>query len=220
MAPATEDVTPLDPAPGPAPSPPLAAAVLAAGRASRFGRTKQLFQVDGEALVTRAARAALAAPAALVVVVVGHDAGQVRAVLPGDPRLAVVDNPDYPRGQGGSLRRAALAVRDLLGPSYLAVLLADMPRVTAGHLTRVYDALVEARRHGSACAAARAWHGPTGAPGHPVVFAPDVLDALCRLHDGDDAPRTLLRRLDVLRVPFDDDGVVTDIDTPDDAARY
>jgi len=195
---------------------PLAAVVLAAGQARRFGRTKQLVAIHGESLVTRAVRGALASPAVLVLVVVGHDAARVRAVLPDETRLIVVDNPAYRDGQGGSLRRAAAAVRERLGAAYLAVLLADMPRVTGEHLVRVHAALVDARREGAPYRAARAIHEPSGLPGHPVVFAPEALDALCRLPDRDDAPRNLLRALDVLHVPFDDDGVIFDIDRPGD----
>ncbi|HEX6989734.1 MAG TPA: nucleotidyltransferase family protein [Bacillota bacterium] len=195
-------------------------ALLAAGQARRFGRTKQLLRFEGEALVTRAARAALGSPASLVVAVVGHDAPRVRTALealPADPRLRVVVNPDYARGQGGSLRRAAEAVRDQLAAAYVAVLLADMPRVTGAHVAAVWGALVQTRRVGASRQAARAVHGPSGTPGHPVIFTPDALDALCRLPDGDDAPRTLLRTLDLLKVPCDDDGVIFDIDTPGDA---
>jgi len=197
---------------------PLAAVVLAAGQARRFGGTKQLVPVDGEAMVTRAVRAALASPAALVVVVTGHDADRVRPAVPQSPRLVLVDNPDYARGQGGSLRRAAETVRRRLGAAYVAVLLADMPRVTGRHVDQVHAALTRARRRGAGHRAARAVHDPSGTPGHPVVFAPEALDALCRLPDGDDAPRNLLRSLDCLQVPFDDDAVIFDVDTPGDAA--
>jgi len=133
--------------------------------------------------------------------------------------MVVIHNPAYARGQGGSLRRAAAAVRQRLGSAYVAVLLADMPRVAPRHVAHVHQSLAQARHEGAPYKAARAIHEPSGMPGHPVVFAPEALDALCRLPDGDEAPRNLLRALGALHVPFDDDGVIFDIDTPDDAAR-
>src|SRR5690606_15095483 len=101
---------------------------------------------------------------------------------------------------------------------YVAVLLADMPRVTGRHVGQAHAALTRARRRGARHRAAPARHGPSGPPGHPVVFAPDALGALGRLPDGDDARRNLLRSLDCLQVPFDDDAVIFGVDTPGDAA--
>ena len=60
----------------------VAAVVLAAGSSTRMGRNKLLLPLDGETLVRRAARAALAA-ADRVVVVLGHDEARVRAELDG-----------------------------------------------------------------------------------------------------------------------------------------
>src|SRR5512138_244962 len=59
------------------------AAVLAAGGSARLGRPKQLLVLDGEPLVRRAARAALEAGFAPVVVVVGAHEAEVRAALSG-----------------------------------------------------------------------------------------------------------------------------------------
>ena len=214
----------------------LAVAVLAAGRSTRFGRTKQLLRLGGETLAARATRTALSAPAALVVVVLGHRAEEVRATLPADPRLAIVVNGAYARGQGSSLRTAAAAALQRLEGAALAVLLADMPFVRPEHVTAVWQALRKAREElalrqarekadqgGAAAtvppAAARAVHGPTGRPGHPVVFAPTAVPGLLRLADDDDAPRAYLRSLPVLPVPFADEGVILDVDTEADLDR-
>ena len=60
---------------------PVAAVVLAAGEGSRFGAPKQVVEVDGEPLVVRAVKAALASGAEQVVVVTGAYADKTVACL-------------------------------------------------------------------------------------------------------------------------------------------
>lgn len=61
----------------------LAAAgvILAAGASRRMGRNKMLIQLEGESLLRRAARRALAAGLSPVVVVLGYEVEQARAEL-------------------------------------------------------------------------------------------------------------------------------------------
>ena len=81
---------------------PVAGLVLAAGSSRRMGRNKLLLDVDGEPMLRRAVRRALAADLRPVVVVVGHDAAAVRKKLTGlDCRS--VTNPHYRRGMNRSL---------------------------------------------------------------------------------------------------------------------
>src|SRR6185295_353638 len=93
---------PAPPAPAPA-SPSVAAVVLAAGSSTRMGQNKLLLAVEGQPLVARAVRAAAAAGLAPIVVVLGHQAEQVRAALEGLEYHAVI-NPDHARGKGTSLQ--------------------------------------------------------------------------------------------------------------------
>ena len=120
----------------PAPPVPVAGVVLAAGLSTRFGRNKLLCEVEGEPLVRRAARVALAAGLDPVVVVVGHEAERVEAALAGLACRAV-RNPDPAAGQGTSLR----AGLEILPAQVMAavILLADMPLVTAGMVAALAD---------------------------------------------------------------------------------
>ena len=106
--------------------------VLAAGTSSRFGRTKQLLELDGKPLVQHAVDAAAGAGLDDVVVVLGHDAERVEAALrlPSNGRTVV--NPNYERGQSTSLA-AGLEAADA-GSEAAVVLLADQPRITSAHV--------------------------------------------------------------------------------------
>lgn len=111
--------------------------VLAAGTSSRFGRTKQLFELEGKPLVQHAVDAATAAGLDEVVVVLGHDAERVGAslLLPASGRT--VFNPSYEAGQSTSLTAGLNAA----GPESEAavVLLADQPGITSQHLRALVD---------------------------------------------------------------------------------
>jgi molybdenum cofactor cytidylyltransferase len=183
----------------------VAAVVLAAGRGTRFGATKQLAEHRGRPLVLHAVETARAAGCDPVLVVVGHDADRVRAVLPSD--VTTVDNPDHASGQASSLR-AGVAAASRTDATALVVLLADQPGVPPEVVRRVVDA------HAAGHPVVRArWRDR---PGHPVLFDRDVWPDLARTR-GDVGARDLLAELDVTHVEVDAPSP-PDVDVPEDLA--
>lgn len=94
---------------------PWAVVILAAGRGSRMGRAKQLVVVDGESMVRRAVKVALATNANHVVLVTGAYAPEVAAqvedfVQPTTGRLQIVHNPAWAEGQAGSMQAGLRAL--------------------------------------------------------------------------------------------------------------
>lgn len=112
----------------------VAAVVLAAGSSRRMGMNKLLLAVDGEPLVRRAVSRCLAAGFDRVVVVVGHEAERVRAALDALP-CDLVENPDYARGVGTSIRAGVRSVAEAVDA--VVIVLADMPYVTTDMLRTV-----------------------------------------------------------------------------------
>ena len=112
----------------------VAGIVLAAGASRRMGRNKMLLELEGEPLVRRAARRALAAGLSPVVVVVGHEADRARAAL-ADLAVLIALNPDFAGPTSGSLHAAL----DLLGEDVDAavVLLGDMVHVSEAALAEL-----------------------------------------------------------------------------------
>jgi molybdenum cofactor cytidylyltransferase len=188
----------------------VAAIILAAGRAARMGRPKQLLDWGGRALVRVAAEHALAAPLDQVLVVAGAARDEVIAALENLP-LRIIDNPDYAVGQSTSLRAGIAA----LGPEVAAalVILGDQPFVTPVILGRI---IAEWRSSGAAIVA------PVyaGQRGNPVLFARAVFPELLAI-SGDQGARGVLAAdpSRIRPVPFDDDRPLADIDTPEDYAR-
>jgi len=112
----------------------VAGLVLAAGASRRMGRNKMLLELEGEALVRRAARRAVAAGLSPVVVVLGHEADRARAALAGLP-VEVALNADFTGPTSTSLHAAL----DWLGADVDAavVLLGDMVRVSEAALAEL-----------------------------------------------------------------------------------
>lgn len=109
--------------------------VLAAGEGRRFGGTKQLALVEGRPLLLFAVDALLDARVGEVLVVTGHDAEAVEAVLPADVRT--VRNDHYRDGQAGSLATALHGIAD--DSEAAVILLADQPGVTADDVRALVD---------------------------------------------------------------------------------
>jgi molybdenum cofactor cytidylyltransferase len=183
--------------------------VLAAGGSSRLGRPKQLLVLDGEPLVRRAARAAIEAGLAPVVVVVGAHEAEVRAALAGLP-VEIAPNAAWERGMAGSVRIgvARLAAE---GAGAAALLVCDQPGVTAAHLRALDDAL----RTSGAPIAASAY---AGAHGVPAVFAASLFEELSGLA-GDRGARAVIARDPSRVVAVALAGGELDVDEPGDWDR-
>lgn len=188
----------------------VAAIILAAGRASRFGAgaddSKVLAELAGEPLIRRVAATALASRAAGVHVVTGHAAGRVAAAVAG---LAVtsVFNPDHASGLASSLKAGIASLPPCCDGAL--VLLADMPMVRRETLCRLIAAFAAARH---ACDAVVPVHH--GERGNPVLLARALFPAAMGL-EGDEGARRLLRKpsVRIVSVEVDDPGIALDIDT-------
>lgn len=180
----------------------VAGVLLAAGASRRMGRNKMMLRLDGESLVRRAATRALAAGLSPLVVVIGHEAEQVRGELQGLP-LEFAVNADYTGPTSGSLHRGLKA----LGPEVdaVVVMLGDMVRVTEQTL-----AMLVAAARGTDAPLVVSRYGTVTAP--PLLFRrslfPELLawtgegcgKAVAQAHSGEamyvDRPEALLADVD------------------------
>lgn len=189
-------------------SPRHAAVLLAAGESRRLGQPKQLLAIDGEPLVRRAARAALATAPSEAVIVVGAQAAAVWSAV-ADLPLVRVDCADWAAGLSASLC-AGLQPLDPAADGVLVVL-CDQPALDAAHLC----ALVATWRSQPQLAAASAYSGILGVPAVlPRGWVAD-LQALT----GDVGARDLLRSRagEVLSVHAP--SLALDVDDPADLER-
>lgn len=186
----------------------VAGVILAAGASRRMGRNKMLLELAGETLVRRAARRALAAGFAPVVVVLGYEADRVRAELASLP-LEVVVNPEF-TGPTSTSMHAGLR---RLGPDVDAVvlMLGDMVFVTEAMLAELSTA---ARTSPAPLVVSR--YGDVTAP--PLLFR-RILFAELLAWTGEGCGKAVVERhrrdAIVIERPV---AALTDIDTPQDFA--
>lgn len=167
----------------------VAAVVLAAGAATRFGAPKQ------ELLLPEVLRRLESGPVDEIVVVEGAHG------LCGDSpqgRARLVHCPEWERGPGASLRCGLAALSDDVHAA--VVVLADGPRLAPEAVTRV---IASWREEGGEVVAAS--YG--GVRGHPLLLARSRWD---------DVPDAGLRVVSPRLVPCDDLGAPGDVDTPAD----
>jgi molybdenum cofactor cytidylyltransferase len=153
--------------------------VLAAGEGRRFGGTKQLAEFEGSPLLLHAVQALRDAAVDEIVVVTGHDAEAVEAVLPGDVRA--VRNDEYRSGQASSLAAALHSVGEQAEAA--VILLADQPGVAPDEIRSLVDRFRSGR---SRIVRLRYADGPG-----PSLLSREIFAEAAHLH-GDAGARVLI----------------------------
>ncbi|MBN2115229.1 MAG: putative selenium-dependent hydroxylase accessory protein YqeC [Anaerolineales bacterium] len=213
---------------------PVAGIVLAAGGSTRFGQPKQLLDWKGQPFIRVAATTALEAGLSPVVVVTGANAEQIESTIK-DLNVIIVRNEVWQSGQGSSIRAGIRSLpppglpqirqqvsslyeknlhdvfgggaRRVEGVGAAIFLLADQPQIT----TSILRALAEKHAEGLY---------PIVAPmvmdqrANPVLFDcltfPDLLEL-----EGDVGGRGIFHKHPVEYLPWHDDRLLLDVDTPE-----
>ncbi len=171
-----------------------AAIILAAGTSSRMGeaRNKLLLPLHHRPVLAHVIEAVLGSRARPVILVLGHQAEEVKTRIQQDLKeetLEIVENPDYARGQSTSMKaglRALLAhssASDLTGVIFL---LGDQPMITAAMI----DELIALREQTGKRIALPLYQGRRG---NPVVFSLELVPELLQV-DGDEGGRGIIKR--------------------------
>ena len=185
-----------------------AGVVLAAGGASRMGQPKLLLPWRGEAIIRHTVRAALESGLEAVIVVTGANSEGVSTALQGLP-VRLVHNPDWKKGQSTSVKAGLAALPPEIGAA--AFLLGDQPQI----YPTLVRALLEQHRRTLA---------PITCPligqqrGNPVLFDRSTFADFSRL-EGDAGARQIFNLFPLDYLPWHDQNLLMDVDTPDDYDR-
>jgi molybdenum cofactor cytidylyltransferase len=191
---------------------PVAGIILAAGEAKRFGKSKQVLDWKGEPFVHVVARKALEAGLSPVIVVTGANSEKVEAAVK-DLHVTIVRNDEWNSGQASSIKEGIkkLAVSSAATAGGAIFLLADQPQIT----TSIIDALVEKYAEGLY---------PIVAPmvldqrANPVLFDQVTFNDLLGI-EGDVGGRAIFHKHPVEYLPWHDDRMLLDVDTPEQYQR-
>jgi len=187
----------------------VSAVLLAAGESRRMGQIKALLAWEGQPLLRYQVEQLLAAPLERVALVLGYRAEDLRVLVPDDPRITVVVNPDFASGKVSSIV-AGVATLDI-GEDVL-ILGVDQPRPSP------LIASVVVRHQVSQCVITVAAF--SGRRGHPVIFTSKLRHELLEISEESEGLRSLIRRhaADVRAMETGDPIALVNLNTPEDYA--
>lgn len=201
---------------------PTAIIILAAGRSSRMGegRYKLLLPLGDRPVLAHVLAAAQTSHARPIVLVIGHQAEQVRAQIPPyitHPDLTIVENPNYLQGMSTSLHVGIQTLMDHNNTTPLTpdsidsviVLTGDQPLLTSS----IIDTLITTRHTSGKPIVVSHYNGKRG---NPTLFAASLFPELLDIQ-GDQGGRSILdaHRPDIAIAEHNDPTASYDVDTWD-----
>jgi len=185
----------------------IAGVILAAGSASRMGKTKQLMPFGRTTLLGQVLQNAGHSALSTLIVVLGHDADKIQQTIELSS-TAIVINPAYAKGQSTSL----IAGLEHVPPACDAAmfLLGDQPLISPD----IIDTLIHAFQTSNAPIVIPFFNGKRG---NPVIIARSLFHRL-RTVSADTGARVLFNefKTSILKVPLQDDAILVDVDTMSD----
>jgi molybdenum cofactor cytidylyltransferase len=149
--------------------------VLAAGASVRMGRTKQLLPIQGGTLLGRVLNEALASDLDHIVLVLGHQANEIRSALGRfikHPKLVVIENRHYTQGISSSIIAGLREVEESYW--HVMIILGDMPHIDSRLINQLLRQYLDSRL---SIGAVRVGTKRS----HPVIFNKQIYDEIHRL---------------------------------------
>ncbi len=181
--------------------------ILAAGSASRMGRTKQLLPFGNTTLLGQVIQNARQSALHELIVVLGYCADEIEQAID-FYGAKIVRNPVYQKGQSSSLIKGLEAVSPICDAALF--LLGDQPLITAAIINKIIHAFKNSQ-------ASVTIPYCKGIRGNPVIITRSLFHRLKAL-TGDTGPRVLFGEFKdvILKVPISDEAILMDVDTIDD----
>jgi molybdenum cofactor cytidylyltransferase len=186
--------------------------VLAAGSSSRMGRSKQLLEIEGEPLLCRCTKIALAVNTQNVIVILGANENPHRDVICQFP-VQIISNYYWKTGMGSSIKTGLnYLLQSGAELDAVIIMVCDQPELTVEHLQKLIQKFEE--KKASIIASSYA-----NASGVPVLFGRSFFSNLLLLADDHGAKKIIQqfpRQVDT--VPFPKGSF--DLDTEEDYQNY
>ena len=189
----------------------ISAVILAAGESRRMGaQNKLLLQIGSEVLIRKFVESVCASAADAVLVVLGHEAEKIKAVLQ-DQTVRFVNNTCFEEGMTTSIQSGVKAAST--ESTGLMICLADLPFAETSDFNRLIQAFTDFRRTESSLIIVPVFQGQRG---NPVLFSAEFRDKILT-HKGEGC-REIVRQYpqSVREVCMENDNLLRDIDTPVD----
>lgn len=186
--------------------------ILAAGSSSRMGRSKQLLEINGEAMLCKCVKIALTANPDNVVVVLGANEKPHREVIEKFP-VKIISNHFWKTGMGSSIKTGLnYLLQSGSELEAVIILVCDQPSLSSEHLQRLTDTFTGTQKPIVASAYANS-------SGVPVLFGRSFFSNLLLLPDDQGAKKLVQQfpeRVELVDFPEGAD----DLDTEEDLQKY
>ena len=187
---------------------PVAAIILAAGGATRYGEIKQLLPWLGKTMIQHIVETTLASRVFEIVLVTGSSGEKIESVI-GDLPIKIRRNLNWQDGISSSIRTGLQVISPKSGAAIF--ILADQPAISSSLITKILDL-----------------HSQTLSPiiipqvksvrTNPVLFDQRTFPDLLELK-GDIGGKSLFNKFPVSLFSWEDERLLTDIDTPEDYTK-
>lgn len=186
----------------------IAGIILAAGQSHRMGKPKALMNWQGIPFVRACALTALSAGLNPIYIIAGKEKDRISAVLQDLP-VVVVENLDWDNGQSTSVHTGIKALPDWIGGAIF--LLVDQPQIPVTLVRKLVS------EH-STNMASIIYPESGGRRANPVLFDRRTFEALLEVQ-GDVGGRAVFSKFPVHSVPWFEESILIDVDTPEDYQR-
>jgi molybdenum cofactor cytidylyltransferase len=194
----------------------IVAVILSAGESSRMGRPKALLPIEGVPFIERIVIALRSTRVGKILVVLGHEAPAMRQKIHNLP-VEIVLNPDYKKGQLSSLVAAINAIQvDQQGEEVDGILvhLVDHPFISVSFVNLLIERFYATKK----LIVVPIYRGQRG---HPVIFSRLLFPELVATPLAEGAKAVVhAHRNDTLEIESEEEGVIIDIDTPEEYQKH
>ncbi len=142
------------------------------------------------------------------ILVGGYNFERLKTLIPRDFTGRVLENPDFAKGMLSTIQKALPYVDS---PFFIFPM--DMPLIGPEHFLRLWQVFRDAN-----CGKSIIRPSFQGQPGHPVLFSECWKKPL--LKGTGKSPSKLIPREEILFIPWEDDSVLLDVDTPQAFYNY
>lgn len=185
----------------------IAILILAAGKSSRMGETKQLLPFGNDSILRAVIHNALQTNVNDVFVVLGANAELIKTHIVDYP-IQIIHNPDYEKGLGSSI---AIGIHELMDYDGVTITLADQPKVDSAYLNKLILEFNNLPDH----VIASEYDGHYGVP---AIFPKQYFKELTALK-GDKGAKEFLNSGTILIKSVNSSVNLVDVDTPEDYQR-
>ena len=193
----------------------ISAVILAAGESRRMGKkNKLLLRIGSEAMLVKLVKAVCASDVAQILVVIGHEAEQIRLELNDFP-LSFIHNYNFSKGITTSIKSGIKEVSK--NSNGMLICLADMPYISTSEINKLIHAFVQNRIKGKKLIVVPVFQGQRG---NPVLFSSDFRNDILDYKEESGCKGVIINNSEsVKEIEMDDDKMLLDVDNLDDYQR-